>query len=315
MSDWIDEELDQAHNWKYIDETTRAEIQCQCNTCTQNGKNPNGTILKIGQKVQYVDNGNGTSIVPPEKTGQKEDQTISKDENTTWVVFGISDKNKSGSNETLLLTSSSPTGSTVSLSSYMPYDNIYTIGEDLGVLDKICRDLYGENARSVTIEDINSALGYTPVGAIYYNSNSEKIQLNNFTTKLKELPIWEELKANGAGTIYRYEDEEIFGNYELNGYLYSNDEVSDLISKDVLNVIFGDTSQYSYNIVSRGILCTYGKIFGGYFACYGTGDVSHNKVYSYGMGTVSYGTGTWKTSMGVRPIIEITKDIPEIINE
>ncbi|MGN1300927.1 MAG: hypothetical protein ACI4U9_00075, partial [Clostridia bacterium] len=122
---------------------------------------------------------------------------------------------------------------------------------------------YGK-ARGMTIEDVNRALNYTPLGGYYIDGENKARTTGNLTTKLKDVPIFSSLKANGTKTPDGVNTEEALGNYELNGYAYYlNDEgtilvnpVNDTTSAVTTiekNIIFGASTDYAYWLASRGV--------------------------------------------------------------
>lgn len=178
----IDDYLNRdTHNWQYTD-NTRGKIRCTCARCKafEDGDNT-GRTLKVGQQIGSTENRTASTNITAEKSGYSTDQTLNLNaEETKWVVFGFEDKNNDGKNEILLLTTEQPTTNVVNLGSYIGYT--YGIDE----INRMCKELYGENARGITIEDINKVLGYTPQA----------------TTKLKDLgDIWTGI-IDGNETFY-----------------------------------------------------------------------------------------------------------------
>ena len=139
------------HNWQYTDNTL-AVLKCECSECT--AENAAGKTYTIGQAVSYTDNGTGTSSITGRKSGVSqaiideytgisasdfgEDglQTISKDSNTTWVVFGAEDTDGDDINESLLLTTAAPTTGTITLYGADAY--LYGPEE----IDRMCTEIY-----------------------------------------------------------------------------------------------------------------------------------------------------------------------------
>ena len=62
----------------------------------------------------------------------------------------------------------------------------------------MCKELYGEEARGMTIEDVNNCLQYTPAGGMYFDKDGNTQTTNNLTTKLNELPteVWNAIKGS-----------------------------------------------------------------------------------------------------------------------
>lgn len=241
----------QVHNW------VKSGDNVSCNHC--------GLYLKIGQEIKYKDTGADTATITTAKTGYSEDQTIEKGTDVQWVVFGVEDTNKDGINESLLLTTVEPTTTGVTWSdSILEYNN----GET--ELNRICRELYGSDARSITIDDINSTLGYKPSGAVYskvVESDTEGITIKNFTTgnfssKFKDLEIWENTKnyvlnLNG-------DTAEIYADYTYNGYFYDvdtsgkiiepiNSNIVGSVSSVMRDMILGTKNNYLYYLANQMI--------------------------------------------------------------
>lgn len=259
-------ELDrvQVHNW------VKSGDNVSCDHC--------GLYLKIGQEIKHKDTGADTATITTEKTGYSEDQTIEKGTDVQWVVFGVEDTNKDGINESLLLTTVEPTTTGVIWSdSILEYNN----GET--ELNRICRELYGSDARSITMDDINSTLGYRPEGAIYkkavevtgklenngkikkvmqirHSSEIKNCTTGNFTTKLKELEVWDKIKNCTVGT--NGDTAEKYAEYTYNGYFYSVDANGNIIepinsnsvgsvSSVMRDMILGTENNYIYYIASK----------------------------------------------------------------
>jgi len=285
------------HNWI----RTGDILTCKCDNCKE--KNSEGISFEIGQEVNYKNRGTGSSALDGEKSGVSQgitdgklvaadygtngEQTITIDSNTTWVVLGIEDKDGNGSNETLLLTTSKPTDDKLTLYGGNPY--YYNADEEL---DRMCKEIYGENARSIDADDVNAVLEFTPEGGIYYPASVGKyLQIGNFTTKVSDLTddyynVWNASKQsilyNFSGvkitTWYTPEyqngttDENNLGKYVINGYWYlANDEVEnphslpvpDSTSANIQNLIFGEEEIFSYWIANKGVVTVgVGVVFG-----------------------------------------------------
>ena len=153
------------HNWQREGDTL---------TCSHCNK-----TFTIGQTVNYTAGGTGTASITAEMSGHSSDQTIEIDSTTTWVVLGREDSNKDGNYETLLLTTATPTEDTITLYGAAAYNNW------VSECNRMAKDLYGNDARGMTIEDVNSCLNYTPAGGMYF-TQSDTFTTGNFTTKLKD---------------------------------------------------------------------------------------------------------------------------------
>ena len=301
------------HNWQREGDTLT------CNHCN--------ATYEIGQVVNYTAGGIGTSSISAEMSGlaqaaidwndntAAEDQTINKDTNTVWVVLGREDSNKDGNYETLLLTTQKPTDDEITLYGAAAYNNW------VSECNRIAKDLYGNEARGMTIEDVNACLNYIPAGGIYYDGSTEQTT-GNFTTKLKDLSIWNNIKANGTYTPDGTNTETALGNYDLNGYYYYLDgdsmylvndinpsSTSNQITSTERNLIFGtyDSNNgysYYYWLVSRGVYA-----FSNY-AFFGPGGVDSGDAYSYDALFDSNGYSN-SYSFAFRAVVSLTSNIPE----
>ena len=194
------------HNWQRSGDTL---------TCSHCNK-----TYTIGQTVNYTEGGTGTSTISAQMSGLaqaaidwndntvSEDQTINKDTNTVWVVLGREDSNKDGNYETLLLTTETPTEDTITLYGAAAYNNW------ISECNRMAKELYGNEARGMTIEDVNDCLNYTPAGGTYYDSSDNCQTTGNLTTKIKDLSTWNNIKLNGTYTPDGTNTEAALGNYE-----------------------------------------------------------------------------------------------------
>ena len=244
-----------------------------------------------------------------------------------WIVLGIEDTNKDGKYETLLITTEEPVGATISEDIYFYGAEAYNNGPS--EINRICEELYSNSeygkARGMTIEDVNNALNNPleamQLGGMYYETDTETYKTTgNLTTKLRDLPTWNNIKGNhytpdGANT------EETLGEYELNGYYYYLNDDGTALANDVngethniteveRNVIFGsfDSETYFYWLASRGVYADSD------FACFGPGYVGNGFAYSCGDFFASDGSERGN-SAGVRPVVSLTSKLPELLND
>ena len=339
------------HNWQYTD-STRAKIRCTCARCKAfNDGDSTGRTLSIGQEIMYTATG-GTSSLSPEKSGGNEyvpdlsilgnnvkvasletnknliiadlapvqtTQTISADSDTRWVVFGYEDNDKDGLNEVLLLTTVHPTTNKIYFYGAAGYNNA------VDEVNRMCKELYGTNARGMTIEDVNRALGYTPAGGMY-DLNDTWNTTGNLTTKLKDLgDMWTAITDyntnSKAGVFYDPSHPEgisdsgaALGEYELNGYVYVIDstvdaaaevpQVSSEISATAKAMIFGSSkTNYGYWLASRGVVAGSGAVI------FGSCSVGYGYARSCG-DLFSSGGDAEKDGFGLRPLVPLTSEIP-----
>ena len=290
----IIEQQNSEHDWQYVNASTREQIRCTCTQCKAfNDGDTAGRTLTVGQQIGETENKTASTILTSAKSGMMSDQTLTLNaEETKWVVFGFDDKNSDGKNETLLLTTEHPTTSQISFFQEAAYN--YCIDE----INRMCKELYGENARGMTVEDVNKTLGYTP-GGMYYLENTYNTT-GNLTKKLSDLgnmwtAIIEYNTNNEAGLFFDpsnlsgISDSSILGGYCLDGYYYylSSDgtylvndvdttDTSHKISTTIKKVVFGsEGNNYNYWLASNGV---YAK---DNYACFGPGVITNGRVLSY----------------------------------
>lgn len=302
------------HDWHYIDETTRAQIRCTCSKCVAfDDGDSTGRTLSIGQQIGETETKTASTSITAAKSGYTSDQTLTLNaEETKWVVFGYEDKDNDGLNEVLLLTTEHPRTNKIAFQGAAAYNNV------VEEINRMCKELYGTNARGMTIEDVNRVLGYTPAGGMY-NLNSKWNTTGNLTTKLKDLgDMWTAIKNNNNNvTDYsgKYYDPShpkgindngaTLGEYVLDGYWYDVDDVSSNTSIVAKAMIFGSSeTNYGYWLASRGVIAysdyasfVPGRVFGGVAGSYG-GSFSSNGV--------AEGDGGYY----LRPLVSLTSEIP-----
>ena len=308
------------HNWQYTD-STRTKIRCTCAKCKAfNDGDSTGRTLSIGQQIGETESKTASTSITSAKSGYDSDQTLALNaEETKWVVFGYEDKDNDGLNEVLLLTTEHPTTNKIAFQGAVAYNNA------VEEVNRMCKELYGTNARGITIEDVNRALGYTPAGGMYYLTDTYNTT-GNLTTKLKDLgDMWTAIKNNNdtnySGKYYDPSNPEgisdngaVLGEYELNGYFYAIDstvgaptgvpQVSSEISATAKAMIFGSSkTNYGYWLASRGVCAR------SYYANFGPGYVGGGGAFSYYGLFFSYG-GAGRYGYCLRPLVSLTSDIP-----
>ncbi len=305
IEDYIKEKegISNIHNWQYVNENTREEIRCTCEQCKafEDGDST-GRTLKIGQQIGKNEYKTASTSISKEKSGYSSDQTINlNNEETKWVVFGYEDKDKDGLNEVLLLTTEHPTKTMIALYGAEGYNNC------IEEINRMCRELYGTNARGMTIEDVNNCLGYTP---------------GNLTTKLKDLgDTWTAIKNynlnSKSGVFYDPSNPEgikdngaTLGEYELNGYKYGTGDISSNISNTAKAMIFGNKyNNYCFWLASRGV-DVQGNSVG-----FGARRVNEGSAGPIMRGLLSEGNSSLGlTGLGarvsIRAILSLTSEIP-----
>ena len=322
------ESIPEIHNWV----RTGDNIKCEhCNTS-----------LTIGQKVNYTKTGTGSSSISEEKSGiaqAKADeqswatsygvQTVNiASDDTKWVVLGVEDSNKNGTNETLLLTTETPTTETIRMYGYQPYN--YAIDE----INRMCKEIYGAEARGMTIEDVNACVQYTAPAGMCAKNNSGTIVYYTVPegTKISDLGssygnIWTDIQNNARvidGTKKYFTpscpegttDASVLGNIIVDGYSYVVDStvgapegipvLPDSTTSATKKLIFGDSKNYGYWLASRGVGA------GSVYAGFGPGAVFEgiaDSCYSlFGSGGDSRGG-----VLPLRCVVSLRSDIPAAV--
>ena len=227
------ESIPEIHNWV----RTGDNIKCEhCNTS-----------LTIGQKLNYTKTGAGSSSISEEKSGiaqAKADgqswatsygvQTVNiTSDETKWVVLGVEDSNKNGTNETLLLTTETPTTEKIRMYGYQPYN--HAVEE----INRMCKEIYGTDARGMTIEDVNACVQYTAPAGMCHDGDENKYYNVPEDTKISDLGssygnIWTDIQNNARvidGTKKYFTpscpegktDASVLGNIIVDGYFYLAD--------------------------------------------------------------------------------------------
>ena len=291
--------VEEVHNWKVNGD----KFTCTCDLCKAhaNGDSSNGLTVEIGQEIKYKavrdTEGAITTTITAAMSGHIKKQTISLTAEPTYVVMGVADINENGTNETLLLTIAKPEVKVI-LAGAAAYNNGPT------EINRMCRELYGKDARGMTIEDVNNCLGYTNPKGIYYDKSGKIQTANNITTKLINLPeeIWNAIKDNHQTPDGR-DTEAALGEYLLDGYFYSisSTEVTDARKNLIL------ASNTTYWLASRGVSAYANR---GY-AIFGPGAVRGGIAYSCGGAFRSDGY-VRDNELGLRAVVSLTSQIPEV---
>ena len=327
------ESIPEIHNW------VRTEDNIKCEHCN--------TSLTIGQKVNYTKTGAGSSSISEEKSGIAQAKTdgqswatslgvqtvnIASDE-TKWVVLGVEDSNKNGTNETLLLTTQTPTTEKIKMYGYQPYN--HAVDE----INRMCKEIYGTDARGMTIEDVNACLQYVAPAGMCGEKDPTTNKWTYYTvpegTKISDLgssygDIWTDIQNNARvidGTKKYFTpscpegttDSSVLGNIPVDGYYYhlSDDgtylvneanasDTSHTITTTTKNLIFGDSNNYLYWLASRGVAA------GSDCARFGPGSVFGGRAGSYGSLFYSYDASD-NIDFSLRAVVSLRSDIPAVV--
>ena len=311
IEDYLAEQGPKEHNFQYTDNSL-AELKCECEECKK--ANSTGRIYKIGQQIKLTDS--DTLLTD-----------TSAATGTEWVVFGREDSNKDGKYETLLITTLAPSTEKLTLGeggNKTKSADAYNTG--IEQIEAKVKEIYGNDVRAMTIDDVNKTLGYTPAGGMYYDTNGNLTTTGNFTTKLKDLgDVWTDIvnynTNNNAGVFYTPAHPEgisdngaELGEYLLDGYWYAVNSsvggtgeptVSENTSNVAKNLVFGTSgNKYSYCLASRGAyVCG--------TAAFGPGYVGRGHAYSYNVLFDSNGS-TFGYVLSARALVSLKSEIPEL---
>ena len=314
IEDYLPEQGPKEHNFQYTDNSL-AELKCECEECKK--ANSTGRIYKIGQQIKLTDS-----------------ETLLTDTSaatgTEWVVFGREDSNKDEKYETLLITTLAPSTEKLKLGengNKTKSADAYNTG--IEQIEAKVKEIYGNDVRAMTIDDVNKTLGYTPAGGMYY-AGSQCQTTGNFTTKLKDLgDVWTNIvnwnTNNLKGELFYTpahpegisDNGAELGEYLLDGYFYAINSFAEVVgveeptvpentSNVAKNLVFGSSSnKYSYWLASRGIFA-YDRC-----AYFGPGSVGDGGVGSYCVLFFSRGY-TNALELSARALVSLKSEIPEL---
>ena len=247
-------------------------------------------------------------------------QTFTQETGNYWRVLGIEDSDGNGTNETLLIKMASPTSTSLYLGGLESYNN----GTD--ILNKICKELYSSSrygeARSIKIEDVNNCFQYKPTGGMYYY-NYSPYETNGFNTQIKNLPMWNEIKANGTYTPDETNTEEKLGAYKVDGYQYylsgayyiinPATKVRTYVSLNELFTVFLDVNGdlLPYWLATKGVLVEENYVY--FSTGFVVGPFGGPQVIAGGINYSSTGEGLG-VQMGICPVVCLKDEIPPKIN-
>ena len=327
------ESIPEIHNWVRTGDTLKC---AHCNT-----------TLTIGQQLDYRKTGTGSSNISEEKSGiaqAKADgqswatsygvQTVNiASDDTKWVVLGAESSNgNDGTNETLLLTTQTPTTEKIKMYGYQPYN--HAVEE----INRMCKEIYGTDARGMTIEDVNNCFNYTPPAGICVKIDSngnQKFYNVPANTKISDLGssyenIWTDIQNNATvidGTKKYFTpscpegttDSSVLGNIPVDGYAYflsndatylvepaNNTDTSHTITIATKNLIFGESKEYRYWLASRGVYAFSGCAY------FGPGSVYGGFAGSYFILFNSFGYSNGD-DFSLRAVVSLRSDIPAVV--
>ena len=239
--------------------------------------------IKVGDYVNYVPTSN-TMTTDKSKTGYGTAQTLTTTANTQWRIFSIDET----TGEILLTTQGATnTDTNVHLKGVAGY--LHGAEE----LNRICKELYSSGsltARSMTIEDLNKAVGYDPTTYSDYG---------------KEYTYT-------SGTFYTYEE---------NGKTVTS-ETPKVASS--LNTVTVKRTYYSYNPSSKNSVV--GNILGNTYGWLASPCTNTSSRTAFDMRIVQYDNAVahylcnsdndiYVTRFGLHPIISLSSKLLDIGDE
>ena len=347
VEEYLNGGIKEEHNWKRTGDTLT------CGHCNK--------TYTIGDVVDYTDSGAESTSISAEKAGgytgtsalvnsgvkvaslklnnnlkiakisgpakPTATQTIQKDENITWIVLGTEDSNNNGTNETLLITTKEPTTGTIVLYGAAAYNNC------IDEINRMCKELYGADARGMTIKDVDNCFQYTaPYGMCNKRMNYYNVPEN---TKISDLGLsYEDIWADIQNNSYEEEDgtkkyftpscqegttdASVLGNEIVNGYYYGLSDDSYLVS-DVnktytsnaitsveKNVIFGESNGYYYWLASRGVGADSAGAYFGPGAVIVANAMSYDKLFH----SNNFSTDS---ELALRAVVSLRSEIPAVV--
>lgn len=300
-----DEEI--IHNWVRGGTGHTDEFTCSCSTC-------NGRTLLIGQRIDYIDpvSDDEEAEISRDITGHSAVQYLEKDsaEDVKWVVLGAQDKDTDGTNETLLITTEYPTTSTIRLYGYKPYLNW------IDTADEIAEELYGVNARSFTMQDVNECLQHQQVNAMFDNTTWPNLttRMYDVTTLIKDyiddyIEYYDEDESERIYDPYGHQDPRDLKDYILNSYQYNITSESATSRAKWVILRGADSSGNGYWLADR--MNTYNSQLG---ICWGISNVSNNWARNNSMYYTSE-DASFGDTFKFRVIVELTGEIPALSQE
>ena len=350
VEEYLNGGIKEEHNWKrtgdtltcghcnktytigdVVDYTDEGSESTNISAEKAGGYTGTSALVNSGVKVASLKLNNNLKIAkisgPAKPTATQTIQTIQKDENITWIVLGTEDSNNNGTNETLLITTKEPTTGTIVLYGAAAYNNC------IDEINRMCKELYGADARGMTIKDVDNCFQYTaPYGMCNKRMNYYNVPEN---TKISDLglsyeDIWVDIQNNtyeeDDGTKKYFTpscpegttDASVLGNETVNGYYYrlSSDgtylesdvdrtDTSNKITSVEKNIIFGDSKNYLYWLASRGVVA------GSWFAYFGPGSVNGGSADSCS-GLFGSSGSSGGVELPLRCVVSLRSDIPAV---
>ena len=242
--------------------------------------------IKVGDYVNYVPTSK-TITTDTSKTGYTSSQTLTTTANTQWRILSIDETTGE-----ILLTTQGATNTDTKVTLSVATGYLHGAEE----LNRICKELYsntekGITTRSMTVEDINKAVGYDPT------SDSDYGKEYTYT----------------SGTFYTYEENEKTVTSETSKEASSSNPVT--VKRTIYSYNPGNKNSIVGNILgdSRGWLAS-PCVFA--YSGYASFNIRHaNSSYVYGF-RLYYSYGDVNTpANGLRPVVSLSSKLLDIGDE
>lgn len=278
--------------------------------------------IEIGSYVNYTPNSATTPAeAEKEDTGYDATQTYKVDTTTQWRVLGLSEDGKN-----LLLTSASPIKKDDENDPYLIMQGAESYINCKKTLDKICgiyKNDLADEVRSMTIDDINNALGLTVDKinkALYKKTDTEKttpLQFQGFFGESYKYVAGDYAPENYMLDTYgeKYNNltrksvsESANGKVDGSTYMYPYTE-SSIVDQDstIYDILFSKTTE-SEGYTKSYWLASPGVFVGSGFAVFGPGAVNGGDAGS-GVGVFTSG-GYWDAyEFAVRPVVVLNSGV------
>ena len=214
---------------------------------------------------------------------------------------------------------------------YQPYN--HAVDE----INRMCKEIYGADARGMTIEDVNACVQYTAPAGMCAKNNSGTIVYYTVPegTKISDLGssygnIWTDIQNNTYqeedGTKKYFTpncpegttDSSVLGNIPVDGYLYVADStvgaptgipvLPDSTTTATKTLIFGTNNSNMYWLASRGV-CAFSD-----FARFGPGAVNGGFAGSF-VGNLLFDSNgfSYYFELPLRCVVSLRSDIPAVV--
>ncbi len=240
--------------------------------------------IKVGDYVNYVPTSK-TITTDTSKTGNDTAQTLTTQSNTQWRILSIDETTGE-----ILLTTQGATNTDTKV--YLRGATGYLHGAE--ELNRICKELYSSGdltARSMTVEDVNKAVGYDPTTDSDYGTEHE------YT----------------SGTFYTYQENGNTVTSETPKVASSSNKVK------VKNTYYCYSTSSKNATVGNILGSSYGWLASPYVYAYSSGagfSVRYTLSSTVGVNNLCYSGGNaYSLAYGLRPLVSLNANLIDITTE